>query len=40
MYKDMYDSTFTGKQLNNLQEVKNFYAEQVNLYITCTSSLG
>ena len=32
MYVDMYGSTFTGKQLNNLQKVKDFYAEQVSLY--------
>ena len=30
MYMDMYDSTFIGKQLNNLQKVKDFYAEQVS----------
>ena len=35
MYMNMYDSTFTGKQLNHLQEVKDFYAEQVSV-TTCT----
>ena len=30
MYKDMYGSTFVGKQLALLQEVKDFYSEQVS----------
>ena len=30
MYKDMYGSTFVGKQLTLLQEVKDFYSEQVS----------
>ncbi len=31
MYVDMYDSTFTGKQLSHLQQVKDFYTEQVSV---------
>ena len=37
MYMDMYDSTFIGKQLNNLQKVKDFYTEQVSTICTCMS---
>ena len=31
MYVDMYESTFTGKQLSHLQQVKDFYTNQVSV---------
>lgn len=42
MYANMYEATFTGKQLSHLQEVKDFYTNQVSvtymyMYVhTCT----
>ena len=40
MYVNMYEATFTGKQLSHLQEVKDFYTNQVSvtyMYVhTCT----
>ena len=34
MYMDMHGATFTGKQMSNLQKVKDFYNDQVSLLYT------